>query len=143
MGDELNKAGEACAARALSNCPISWVKHEAANAGNPYFNQLILVGGMESYGRYWRLVELLSNTTTHAIPREGEQGYRGFQLGLHFNCPEEYEAFIATLIDLELVTVGSSGRRGMPLVDESALAIGKARLNGSKGGRTAARNRQR
>ena len=131
MGDELNKAGEACAARALSNCPISWVKHEAANAGNPYLNQLISVGGMESYGRYWRL------------PREGEQGYRGFQLGLHFNCPEEYEAFIATLIDLELVTVGSSGRRGMPLVDESALAIGKARLNGSKGGRTAARNRQR
>ena len=57
--------------------------------------------------------------------------------------PEEYEAFITTLIDLELVTVGSGGRRGMPLVDESALAIGKARLNGSKGGRTAARNRQR
>ena len=52
MGDELNKAGEACAARALSNCPISWVKHEAANAGNPYLNQLISVGGMESYGRY-------------------------------------------------------------------------------------------
>ena len=62
MGDELNKAGEACAARALSNCPISWVKHEAANAGNPYLNQLISVGGMESYGRYWRLIELLSNT---------------------------------------------------------------------------------
>lgn len=143
MGDELNKAGEACTARALSNCPISWVKHEAANAGNPYLNQLISVGGMESYGRYWRLVELLSNTNAHAIPREGEQGYRGFQLGLYFNSPEEYEAFIATLIDLELVTVGSGGRRGMPLVDESALAIGKARLNGSKGGRTAARNRQR
>ena len=109
MGDELNKAGEACAARALSNCPISWVKHEAANAGNPYLNQLISVGGMESYGRYWRLIELLSNTNAHAIPREGEQGYRGFQLGLCFNSPEEYEAFIATLIDLELVTVGSGG----------------------------------
>ena len=143
MGDELSRRGEECAARGLSHRPVPWVKHEAANAGSPFINQLISLCGMAGYGRYWRLVELLSNTNAHAIPSQGEQGYRGFQLGLHFETPDEFEAFVSTLIDLELVTVSEGGRRGVPLVDESALAIGKARYNGSKGGRAAAQNRQR
>ena len=142
MGKDLNSMGEACAARALSNCPIPWVKHEAANAGNPCMNQLINVAGMGGYGRYWRLVELLSGTSTHTIPSPSEQGYKRYSLGLGFADESEFEEYIALLIDLDLVAVDSNERRYIPLVDDTALAVGKSRYNGSKGGRAAARNRR-
>lgn len=142
MGKDLNSMGEACAARALSNCPIPWVKHEAANAGNPCINQLISIAGMEGYGRFWRLVELLSASTSHAIPTTDETGYKRYSLGLGFTSATEFEAFITTLIDLDLAAVGNGGRRYIPLVDDTALAVGRSRLNGSKGGKAAARNRR-
>lgn len=143
MGTSQTMPWDDTAIAALSRCPIPWVKHEAANAGNPCINQLISVDGMEGYGRYWRLVELLLNTKSHAIPSSKEQGYKRYSLGLGFTDSEEFETFVNLLVDLELAAIDESGRRYIPLVDEAALTVGKNRYNGGKGGKTAAANRKR
>ncbi len=130
------------AARFLSNVPIPWVKHEAKNAGDPCIMQLISTMGFEGYGRFWRLVELLSNNPLHTIPLRNEQGYKSYLLGLGFTEPEPFETFISTLIDLDLVTVDEQGRRLIPLVESAALSVGMSRYNGRKGGKMAAANRK-
>lgn len=114
MGTTYNAADDDCIVRALSRCPIPWVKHAADNAGNPCANQLIDVAGYEGYGRYWRLVELLLSTETHAIPDSNEQGYKRYTLGLRFANAEEFEEFIGLLVDLDLAAIDESGRRYIP-----------------------------
>ena len=131
------------AAAQLSRVPISWVKHEANNAGNPCMAQLIALTGFEGYGRFWRLVELLSDNSSHAIPRHDEQGYKTYLLGLMFTDAADFESYIATLIDLDLAAIDDYGRRVIPLVEASALSVGMSRYNGSRGGKAAAANRKR
>lgn len=142
MGAVYGTAVDDNAVRALSHCPIPWVKHAADNAGNPCINQLIEFVGYEGYGRYWRLIELLLGTEAHSIPSFGEQGYKRYTLGLRFAKADDFEEFIGLLVDLDLAAVDKNGRRYIPLVDEAAFSVAKNRFNGSKGGKTAARNRQ-
>lgn len=131
------------AAAQLSRVPISWVKHEAKNAGNPCYAQLIALTGFEGYGRWWRLVELVSDNPLHTIPRHDEQGYKAYLLGLCFSDAEEFENYISILLDLDLAIVDECGRRVIPLVEAAALDVGMSRFNGSKGGKAAAANRKR
>lgn len=131
------------AAEQLSRVPVQWVKHRSNNAANPCILKFISVTGFDGYGRFWRLVELLSDSPSHAIPREGEKGYKTYLLGLNFNDATEFESFIETLIEFDLAGIDAYGRRIVPLVEESALDIGKQRLHGSKGGKTASANRKR
>ena len=133
----------ACAAAALSHVPISWVKHEAKNAGDPCMMQLITLTGFEGYGRYWRLVELASTNPLHSIPQSNEQGYKAYFLGLNFTDAADFERYISILIDLDLLVTDNSGRRAIPLVEAAALSVGMNRYNGSRGGKTAAANRKR
>lgn len=130
------------AAMFMGQCPLPWVKHETANAANPCIAQLINREGFEGYGRYWRLIELLSSNSNHAIPKQGERNYRALTIGLGFDTYEEFEEFISTLQDLELVVSDGRERRCIPIVDEAAYTVGMARYNGRKGGKAAARNRQ-
>lgn len=138
----INNFDEAAAAR-LSRVPIPWVKHEAKSAGDPCKAQLIALVGLEGYGRWWRLVELVADNPSHSIPRHDEKGYKAYLLGLMFTDAEEFEGFISTLLDLDLVITDEYGRRVIPLVEAAALDVGMSRLNGSKGGKAAAANRKR
>lgn len=131
------------AAAQLSRVPISWVKHRADSLNNPCMAQLVSFAGLEGYGRYWRLVELLADSPLHCIPTKEEQGYKSFMLGMQFTDVEEFECFVSTLLDLDLARLDQYGRRVIPLVESAALDVGMSRLNGSKGGRTAATNRKR
>ena len=143
MGTNLDAAVANGAARAYAKRPIPWVHHDAANAGNPCINQLISVAGVEGYGRFWRLVELLLQSETHAVPSSEEQGYRRFSIGLGFKDMGDFESFISLLIDLELIAIDGNGRRSIPIVDEAALKVGMSAYNGAKGGKAAAANRRK
>lgn len=129
-------------AHELSRVPIPWVKHESRNAANPCIAQLIDLLGFEGYGRYWRLVELLSDSELHTVPLPGEYGYKRYQLGLRFSDSEQFASYLETLSTLDLVKPLDSGRYSVPIVEESAESIGKSRAAGRKGGRKAAENRR-
>ena len=64
-----------------SGFPVLWVRHESTITADPCVRQLIDQEGFEGYGRYWRLIELLSDSTTHEIPPIGARGYKRFLLG--------------------------------------------------------------
>lgn len=130
-------------AESLSQVPIPWVKHESRNAANPCMSQLIDLEGFEGYGRYWRLIELLSDSTTHMVPPVGERGSKRYQIGLRFASAETFGAFLETLLSLDLIESAGDGWYAVPLVEETAHSIGRSRANGSKGGRKAAENRKR
>jgi len=128
----------------MGRVSLQWFKHQANNGANPFVSQLIDEEGLEGYGRYWLLAELLALSESHALPKDpNERGYRKYVLGLKYKSADEFERFITLLTDLELVKVDEKGRRYIPCVTDAAKNIGKKRLSGSKGGRKAADNRKR
>lgn len=129
-----------------SSSPIPWVKHWASNAADPCIAGLIETLGFEGYGRYWRLIELLSTAGTHELPNASERGYMRYQLGLKFGSDargaEECTAFLEALEALDLIERGEGGHYSVPIIEQTAQALMRNRENASKGGRTAAANRR-
>lgn len=132
----------AATADVVSGSPVLWVRHESTITADPCVRQLIDQEGFEGYGRYWRLIELLSDSTTHEIPPIGVRGYKRFLLGLGFADDESFDEFLNVLISLDLLERTKRGCYRVPLVDKAAESLMKAKINGSKGGRTAAANRK-
>ncbi len=126
----------------LSMVSLPWVKHESRNAADPCITQLISMAGFEGYGRYWRLIELLSDSKTHEMPPIGERGSKRYQIGLGFTSMEALDSYLNTLLSLDLAERTERGCYRVPLVDRTANDIANARANGSKGGRKAALNRR-
>ena len=139
---EVNEAMQAAARRKYETGRIQWVAHDTNNAANPCFAQLLKVRGNEGYGMYWQLVELVADTETHTIPREGEEGYKRLMLGLGFESAAAFEDFISTLQELEIVTGGDDEARRLPVVDRAAEKLAAKRYSASKGGRTTAARRK-
>lgn len=125
-----------------SGFPVLWVRHESTITADPCVRQLIDQEGFEGYGRYWRLIELLSDSTTHEIPPIGARGYKRFLLGLGFTDDESFDGFLNTLISLDLLERTKRGCYRVPLVDKAAESLALSKAYGSKGGRKAAANRK-
>lgn len=126
----------------ISAHPVQWFKHEACVTADPCVRQLIDKEGFEGYGRYWRLIELLCDSNTHEMPPIGARGYKRFLIGLGFNDDETLDAFLNTLISLDLLERTEHGCYRIQLVDKAVESLVRSKVNGSKGGRTAAANRK-
>lgn len=122
--------------------PVSWIRHEAGTGANPYISRLISSHGMEAYGRYWRLLELLMLEPTHEIGGDGGAAIDLATFGLCFADDGEAAAFLETLARLSLLAKTDGGGYRCAAVDEAAEAIEANRERGRKGGMKAAENRR-
>lgn len=131
----------AVAARARE--PMAFFSHDSNAANDIKCRRLIHRFGMEGYGRWWCLCELLAATDGHAIPVQTDEDMMILADALRFQggkfnelvAVEDCKGFIDALVELGLVAVTDAGEVYSERMTRNAEYFGKNRANGAKGGR--------
>lgn len=124
--------------------PMPYFKHDSNAVHDDKCMRLILRRGYDGYGRWWVLCEHLASSTGHSIAFQTDEDARiiarvlGFGTGGDFDdlaATEDCKAFIADLVDLQLLKSDGNGNLHSDRLQENAIQLGQLRANGRKGGR--------
>lgn len=125
--------------------PMEYFKHDADARDDPKLQDLRDELGMEGYGRYWILVEVLAGREGHAYEVEdratGRDRWR--RLAQELECGEdEAKSFISKLDELRLIDRELYRERGKVSIErlarnayEAAEYVARRRMGGASGGR--------
>ncbi len=123
--------------------PMAFFPHDSNAASDIKCRRLIRRSGVEGYGRWWLLCELLAATKGHAIPIESEEDVLVIADALKFGSSafdeylviEDCKKFIDCVIELELVRLTDDGKIVSDRMTNNSQYFGRQRFNGGKGGR--------
>lgn len=124
--------------------PMAWFQHDANAAQDQKCQRLLFRYGNEGYGAWWRLCEILANTTTHSLPVETDEDWLilAEQIGMRkagafdeISSVDDCKGFIDCLLEIGLLTRDGKGRIESGRMQKNALYFGMQRANGAKGGR--------
>lgn len=131
-------------ALAASREPMPYFKHDSNAVHDDKCIRLILRRGYDGYGRWWVLCEYLASSTGHRVPFQSEEdaqvlartlGFCGSGVSDDQIAIEDCKAFIADLVDLQLLKSDGNGNLQSDRLQENAIQLGQLRANGRKGGR--------
>ncbi len=86
--------------------PIKFLKHDARAHDDEALYRLVNEHGMEWYGWYWLLAELLTARKDHAYDVSDAMGWRRLRLDMSCMCDitdEQCREFVARLLDAGLI----------------------------------------
>ncbi len=124
--------------------PMAWFQHDSNAAQDQKCQRLLYRYGNAGYGAFWRLCEVLANTTSHSLPVETDEDWLilAQQIGMRRMEPfgdaasiEECKDFVDCLIEIGMLERDGKGRIESARMQRNALYFGMQRANGAKGGR--------
>jgi len=116
--------------------PMAFFPHDT-NASQDMKLELLLDDyGMEGYGRWWRLCELLAATDGHRIEIGNARVAKVVARNLMFESAGDLMTFVVELADLGLIDTPGDGYISSKRMNRNAEYFGKKRAAGRKGGRT-------
>ena len=132
---------EAIEARARE--PMAFFPHDSNASSDIKCRKLVRRFGVEGYGRWWLLCELLAATSGHALPAGTEEDVYVIAEALRFQTSafddvravSDCRVFLDALVEIGLVCVTDEGEVYSPRMMRNGEYFGRQRHNGSKGGR--------
>lgn len=128
---------DAEAIRERASEPMAFFTHDSNAAGDIKCRRLIHRCGLEGYGRWWLLCEILAATEGHAMPVETEEDMIILAEALRFTGPDDVRAcrsFVEVMAEIGLVRL-EDGEVVSDRMFRNAEYFGRQRHNGGKGGR--------
>lgn len=124
--------------------PMAWFQHDSNAAQDQKCQRLLYRYGNAGYGAFWRLCEVLANTTSHSLPVDTDEDWLilAQQIGMRrmgaFDDEvsiDDCKGFIDCLIEIGMLERDGKGRIESARMQRNALYFGMQRANGAKGGR--------
>lgn len=127
----------------LASEPMAFFPHDSNASSDIKCRRLIRRLGVEGYGRFWILCEVLASTNGHALSVESEEDLLVIADALHFRYGsfdeamvlEDCKTFIDTLLEFGLLQLRDDGKIISKRMSDNSLYFGQQRHNGRKGGR--------
>lgn len=123
--------------------PMAFFPHDSNAAGDIKCRKLVRRFGVEGYGRWWLLCELLAATSGHALPMAEEDDVYVVAEALRFpiasfgdmRAVEDCRAFVEALVEIGLLRVNDAGEVYSQRMMRNGEYFGRQRANGARGGR--------
>ena len=115
--------------------PMKYFSHDSNAASDIKCRRLLRRLGMEGYGRWWRLCELLAATDGHKLSIETEEDAEIIAEELHLDGHQELMRYLQVLVDVGLIRMPGDGYVWSERMLTNAEYFGKLRANGKRGGR--------
>lgn len=115
--------------------PMKYFSHDSNAAQDIKCRRLLRRLGMEGYGRWWRLCELLAATDGHKLGIETEEDAEIIAEELHLDGHGELMEYLRVLADVGLIHMDGDGGVWSERMMTNAEYFGKLRANGKRGGR--------
>ena len=115
--------------------PMKYFSHDSNAAQDIKCRRLLRRLGMEGYGRWWRLCELLAATDGHKLGIETEEDAEIIAEELHLDGHQELMKYLQVLADVGLIQMPGDGYVWSDRMLTNAEYFGKLRANGKRGGR--------
>lgn len=123
--------------------PMAFFPHDSNASGDIRCRKLIRRLGVEGYGRWWLLCELLASTSGHALPMAEEDDAYVVAEALRFDVSgygdmkaiTECREFVEQLVGIGLLRVTGDGEIYSERMMRNGEYFGRQRANGAKGGR--------
>lgn len=115
--------------------PMKYFSHDSNAAQDIKCRRLLRRLGMEGYGRWWRLCELLAATDGHKLSIETEEDAEIIAEELHLDGHQELMRYLQVLVDVGLIHMPGDGYVWSERMLTNAEYFGKLRANGKRGGR--------
>ena len=115
--------------------PMKYFSHDSNAAQDIKCRRLLRRLGMEGYGRWWRLCELLAATDGHKLSIETEEDAEIIAEELHLDGQQELMRYLQVLADVGLIHMPGDGYVWSERMLTNAEYFGKLRANGKRGGR--------
>ena len=115
--------------------PMKYFSHDSNAAHDIKCRRLLRRLGMEGYGRWWRLCELLAATDGHRLSIETEEDAEIIAEELHLDGHQELMRYLQVLVDVGLIHMPGDGYVWSERMLTNAEYFGKLRANGKRGGR--------
>jgi hypothetical protein len=115
--------------------PMAFFPHDSNASQDIKCRRLLRRLGMEGYGRWWRLCELLAATDGHRLSIETEEDAEIIAEELHLNDHSELMDYLCVLVDVGLVQMPGDGMIYSDRMLRNADYFGEKRANGKLGGR--------
>lgn len=119
---------------AAAENPLKYFSHDSHAAEDTQCRRLLRRCGMEGYGRWWRLCELLASEKGHRISVKDAEDEELLAESLFFDGTDELGAFLITLSDCGLISMPGDGFISAQMVTDASMYFGKKRASGGKGG---------
>ena len=116
--------------------PMKYFSHDSNAAQDIKCRRLLRRLGMEGYGRWWRLCELLAATDGHKLSIETEEDAEIIAEELHLDGHQELMQYLQVLVDVGLIHMPGDGYVWSERMLTNAEYFGKKRAAGRKGGRS-------
>ena len=116
--------------------PMKYFSHDSNAAQDIKCRRLLRRLGMEGYGRWWRLCELLAATDGHKLSIESEEDAEIIAEELHLDGHQELMRYLQVLVDVGLIHMPGDGYVWSERMLINAEYFGKRRAAGRKGGRS-------
>lgn len=114
--------------------PMAYFSHDSNARDDIKCRRLKRKYGMEGYGRYWQLAEVLASTDGHYLPTKTEDDWEFVADYLEFPTTEQTKEFIAALQQLRLIAPDTN-YIWSPRMHENAIKASVHRRGGKKGAR--------
>ena len=115
---------------------MKYFSHDSNASQDIKCRRLLRRLGMEGYGRWWRLCELLAATDGHKLSIETEEDAEIIAEELHLDGHQELLKFLQVLLDVGLIQMPGNGFVWSERMLTNAEYFGKKRAAGRKGGRS-------
>ena len=115
--------------------PMDWFKHDSNAYADIKCRRLLRRLGMEGYGRWWRLCEIMASTNGHKPSIESEEDAEILAEELQFDSVGELVEYLQVLVDVGLISMPGDGCIWSERMLSNAETFGVNRANGKLGGR--------
>lgn len=128
----------------VASKPMEYFSHDVSAHDDIKCQRLLLVLGIEGYGRWWLLCEYMASMSGQRIPYSGDIDRLILSKNLMFKSVDECDAFLSAiadfgLIDSELLEEGFVASERM---SRNAWTRAKKVVSGTRGGKTSATTRK-
>ena len=115
--------------------PMEWFKHDTHAHADIKCRRLLRRLGMAGYGRWWRLCEIMADTSGHRPSVESEEDAEILAEELQLDSIGELMDFLTTLCRVGLIVMPGDGTIYSERMLSNAETFGRNRANGKLGGR--------
>lgn len=117
--------------------PLPYFSHDNNAAEDIKCQRLLVRGGFEAYGRWWRVCELMAAYKNHSIPFASSEDYIILARQLMLADGKEALEFVKLLADVDLISAEALGNGEIvsDRMNANAQTVGMQRAAGSLGGR--------